>query len=59
LDPPNLILKVKDDGCGKPTEIREKFGFVNLRTRVNKLNGTLTVHTVTAGGTSIEVCFAG
>jgi signal transduction histidine kinase len=32
LDRPNLILKVKDNGCGIPTaEIREGFGFVNMR----------------------------
>jgi signal transduction histidine kinase len=46
LDPPSLILKVKDDGYGIPTaEIREGFGFVNMRARVNKLNGVLTVRT--------------
>jgi PAS domain S-box-containing protein len=57
LDPPNLILKVKDNGCGIPTaEIREGFGFVNMRARVNKLNGVLTVRTAPGRGTSIVVC---
>jgi len=56
LDPPNLILKVKDDGCGIPTaEIREGFGFVNMRARVNKLNRVLTVRTAPGRGTSIVV----
>lgn len=57
LDPPNLILKVKDNGCGIPTaEIREGFGFVNMRARVHKLKGVLTVHTAPGRGTSIAVC---
>jgi len=56
LDPPNVTLKVKDDGCGIATaEIREGFGFVNMRARVNKLHGILTVHTVAGRGTSIVV----
>jgi PAS domain S-box-containing protein len=56
VEPPNLILKVKDNGCGIPTaEIREGFGFVNMRARVNKLHGILTVHTVAGRGTSIVV----
>jgi signal transduction histidine kinase len=56
VDAPNLILKVKDNGCGIPTaEIREGFGFVNMRARVNKLHGILTVHTVAGRGTSIVV----
>ena len=57
LDPPNVTLKVKDDGCGIATaEIREGFGFVNMRARVNKLNGVLTVRTAPGRGTSIVAC---
>jgi signal transduction histidine kinase len=46
LDPPNLILEVKDNGCGIPTaETREGFGFVNMRARVKKLKGSLDIRT--------------
>jgi signal transduction histidine kinase len=52
LNPPNLILEVKDNGCGiRTAEVREGFGFVNMRARVNKLNGILTVRTVPGRGT--------
>jgi PAS domain S-box-containing protein len=56
-DPPNLILKVKDDGIGLTTqaESREGFGFVNMRARVKKLKGTLDIRTVSGRGTSIIV----
>jgi PAS domain S-box-containing protein len=56
LNPPNLILEVKDNGCGIATaEVKEGFGFVNMRARVNKRNGILTVRTVPGRGTSIVV----
>jgi signal transduction histidine kinase len=44
-DPPNLILKVKDNGRGITTEAetREGFGFANMRARVKKLKGTLDI----------------
>jgi signal transduction histidine kinase len=55
--PPNLILKVKDNGCGISTEAetREGFGFVNMRARVKKLKGTLGIRTAPGRGTSIVV----
>ena len=58
LDPPNLILKVKDNGHGITTEAetREGFGFVNMRARVKKLKGTLEIRTAPGRGTSIVVC---
>jgi signal transduction histidine kinase len=58
LDPPNLILKVKDNGRGitTETETREGFGFVNMRARVKKLNGSLEIRTAPGRGTSIVVC---
>ncbi len=58
LDPPNLILKVKDNGRGITTEAetREGFGFVNMRARVKKLKGTLDIRTAPGRGTSIVVC---
>src|SRR6201981_2509074 len=56
-DPPNLILKVKDNGRGitSETETREGFGFVNIRARVKKLNASLDIRTAPARGTSIVV----
>jgi signal transduction histidine kinase len=58
LDPPNLILKVKDNGCGitTETETREGFGFVSMRARVKKLKGSLAIRTAAGEGTSIVVC---
>jgi PAS domain S-box-containing protein len=54
---PGLILKVKDNGCGMTTarEIRDGFGFVNMRARVKKLNGSLNIRTASGRGTSIVV----
>ena len=56
-DPPNLILKVKDNGCGITTEAetREGFGFANMRARVKRLKGTLDVRSVPGRGTTITV----
>jgi len=57
-DPPNLILKVTDNGCGITTEAetREGFGFANMRARVKKLKGTLDIRTAPGRGTNIVVC---
>jgi PAS domain S-box-containing protein len=57
-DSRNLILKVKDNGCGITTEVetREGFGFANMRARVKKLKGTLDIRTAPGRGTSIVVC---
>jgi PAS domain S-box-containing protein len=56
-DPSNLILKVKDNGIGITTEAeaREGFGFVNMRARVKKLNGSLDIRSAPGRGTSIVV----
>jgi PAS domain S-box-containing protein len=56
-DPPNLVLKVKDNGIGITTkaETREGFGFVNMRARVKKLKGTLDIRTAPGSGTNIIV----
>jgi PAS domain S-box-containing protein len=56
-DPPNLILKVKDNGVGITTEAetKEGFGFINMRARVKKLKGTLDIRTVPGRGTKIIV----
>jgi signal transduction histidine kinase len=57
LDPPNLILKIKDNGRGitSEAETREGFGFVNMRARVKKLKGSLDIRTAPDRGTSIVV----
>jgi PAS domain S-box-containing protein len=58
LDPPNLILRVKDNGHGITTEAetREGFGFANMRARVKKLKGTLDIRTAPGRGTNIVAC---
>jgi signal transduction histidine kinase len=57
LDRTNLILKVTDNGCGMANagEIREGFGFVNMRARVKNLNGSLNIRSTRGRGTSIVV----
>ena len=57
-DSQSLILKVKDNGRGitSEAEAREGFGFVNMRARVKKLNGSLDIGTAPGRGTSIVVC---
>jgi signal transduction histidine kinase len=37
-------------------EAQDGFGFVNMRTRVKKLRGTLDIRTAPGRGTSIVVC---
>jgi PAS domain S-box-containing protein len=56
-DPPNLILKVKDNGIGISSEAKTRagFGFVNIRARVKKLKGSLDIRTVPGRGTNIIV----
>ena len=56
-DSSNLILKVKDNGCGVTTEAetRHGFGFASLRARVKRLNGLLNIRTLPSRGTSIVV----
>ena len=57
LDPPSLVLEVKDNGCGmiSAAETRDGFGLVNMRARVNELNGSLNIRTALGRGTSIVV----
>jgi PAS domain S-box-containing protein len=55
-DPPNLILKVKDNGSGISSASLEKsegFGLRNMRTRAAQIDGKLDIQTAAGHGTSI------
>jgi PAS domain S-box-containing protein len=55
-EPPNLILKVKDNGSGisgASLEKNEGFGLRNMRTRASQIDGTLNIQSATGQGTSI------
>jgi PAS domain S-box-containing protein len=55
-DPPNLILKVKDNGSGISSASLEKsegFGLSNMRTRASHIDGKLDIQTAAGRGTSI------
>jgi signal transduction histidine kinase len=54
--PPNLILKVKDDGSGisrANLKKSEGFGLSNMRTRASQIGGKLDIKTGAVHGTSI------
>jgi signal transduction histidine kinase len=57
VDRTNLILKVADNGCGMGStgEIREGFGFANMRARVKDLNGSLNIRSAGGRGTNILI----
>jgi PAS domain S-box-containing protein len=55
-EPPNLILKVKDNGSGisrASLEKREGFGLSNMRARASQIDGKLDIQTAAGHGTSI------
>jgi PAS domain S-box-containing protein len=55
-EPPNLILKVKDNGSGISSASLEKsegFGLRNIRARASQIEGKLAIHTAAGHGTSI------
>jgi predicted ATPase/signal transduction histidine kinase len=55
-EPPNLILKVKDNGSGISSASLQKsegFGLRNMRTRVSQIDGVLTIQSAVGHGTSI------
>jgi PAS domain S-box-containing protein len=55
-EPPNLILKVKDNGSGISSASLEKsegFGLRNMRARASQIDGKLDIHTAAGHGTSI------
>jgi signal transduction histidine kinase len=55
-EPPNLILKVKDNGSGISSASLEKsegFGLRDMRARASQIDGKLDIHTAAGHGTSI------
>ena len=55
-EPPNLILKVKDNGSGISSASLEKsegFGLHNMRTRASHIDGKLDIQTAAGRGTRI------
>jgi signal transduction histidine kinase len=55
-EPPNLILKVKDNGSGISSaslENSQGFGLRNMRTRAAQIDGKLDIQTAAGRGTSI------
>jgi PAS domain S-box-containing protein len=55
-EPPNLILKVKDNGSGISNASlvkSEGFGLGNMRTRASQIDGKLDIQTAAGHGTSI------
>jgi predicted ATPase/signal transduction histidine kinase len=55
-EPPNLILKVKDNGSGISSASlvkSEGFGLSNMRTRASQIDGKLDIQTAAGRGTSI------
>src|SRR6202035_2250152 len=54
--PPDLILKVSDNGSGISSSSLEKsegFGLRNMRTRASQIDGKLDIHTAAGHGTSV------
>ena len=55
-EPPNLVLKVKDNGSGISSASLEKsegFGLRNMRTRAAQIDAKLAIQTAAGHGTSI------
>jgi len=55
-EPPNLILKVKDNGSGISSASLEKsegFGLRNMRTRASQIDGKLDIQPAAGHGTSV------
>jgi PAS domain S-box-containing protein len=59
LDPPNLVLKIRDNGSGIANArlISEGtgFGFANMRARAKNLGAKLDIRTASGRGTSVTV----
>jgi signal transduction histidine kinase len=58
FDPPDLVLEVKDNGCGVARTRRarqEGFGLANMRDRAAKLGAEFDIRTEAGRGTRIVV----
>ena len=57
-DRKNVILRISDDGVGfKKTKKQEGIGHRNIRSRVTKLDGKVSINSAPKKGTTIEVSF--
>jgi len=56
IDKSNLSLSIKDDGIGFKTEVKTKgIGIKNMKSRVDKLNGKLSINSRNGNGTLIII----
>jgi PAS domain S-box-containing protein len=57
--PPNLVLKIRDNGSGivgsRPISGGEGFGFANMRARAKNIGAELDIRSSAGGGTSVVV----
>jgi two-component system, NarL family, sensor kinase len=57
-DAPNLVLQVKDNGCGMsrvPLEKNEGFGLNNMQARASQIGAKMKIQTAAGHGTSVTV----
>jgi signal transduction histidine kinase len=56
-NPPNLVLKIKDNGSGiaDGRSSGEGFGFANMRTRAKNIGAELDIRSSAGSGTSVVV----
>jgi signal transduction histidine kinase len=56
-NPPNLVLKIRDNGSGiaDGRSSGEGFGFANMRTRAKNIGAELDIRSPAGGGTSVVV----
>jgi len=53
MDGPWLVLSVIDDGIGMAQGVSAGVGLTSMRQRADELGGSLRVHPVEGGGTSV------
>jgi signal transduction histidine kinase len=59
-DPPNLVLKIRDNGSGVASGRLVSgggFGFANMRARAKNLGAELNIRSTAGSGTSVVVVF--
>jgi len=50
----DLIVEVRDDGCGIPVDCRAGVGLASMRERAEELGGTCRIESVSGRGTSVR-----